>query len=118
MTDIQIFKIVQILWFALPMATAIIVYVILPVKLSKSIRALLGVMCGWLIAVVLTIAVYNPSGIAAGYEAGLHFPESKYDNNTIAVSVVTGWFYPLLALGCMWVISKIKLIASGHEKDT
>lgn len=74
-------------------------------------------MCGWLIAIVFTITVYNQVGIAAGYEGDMYFPESKYDNNNISVIIVAGWFYPLLALLGMWVVSIIKVLVNNDTTN-
>lgn len=102
MTDQQLFIIVQGLWVILPMVVAVLVYGKLSKTMSSFHRAALGIV------VVYTVTIYNPAGIAAGYEAGMHFPESHYDNNKVSVVVVTGWFYPLLALAGVWVTSKIR----------
>ena len=58
------------------------------------IRCLIAVIACWLCTIFFTSYVYNPAGIAAGQAAGQHFPEASYDNNTIGIAILFGWFCP------------------------
>lgn len=62
------------------------------------LRALLAIAAAWALSIVMTSEVYNPAGIAAAHARGEHFPENRYDNNTVAVQILSGWFPPLIAL--------------------
>lgn len=37
---------------------------------------------------------YNPTGIASAIAKGVDSPEMKFDNNTIASTLLGGWIYP------------------------
>ena len=65
------------------------------------VRGLLAIAAAWVVGLAYTALVYNPAGIAAGHEAGAHFPENSYDNNTIAVALVGGWIGPSIVIGLM-----------------
>src|SRR5262245_36128469 len=88
--------------YVLPALTAIALLAWLPIK-SFFARSGIATVIGWILAVVYTIYVYNPAGVAAGRERGLHFPESIYDNNTVTVAILAGWFYPLVGVGVYWL---------------
>lgn len=66
----------------------------IPKIISHKLRVISGVLISWIFIVLYTIYIYNPAGIAAGHELGVHFPEAKYDNNTISVALIGGWIYP------------------------
>jgi hypothetical protein len=83
-----------VLAFALPAAVFL-----LPWPKSALVRVLIAVALGWVTSVLYAGLVVNPVGIAAGHAAGEHFPESRYDNNTIASAIVGGWLAPLFAIG-------------------
>jgi len=68
---------------------------------SRLLRGLLAVLAAWVASVVYTIYVYNPAGIAAGHYNGVHFPESNYDNNTVAVALMAGWIGPAIIISIM-----------------
>ncbi|NOT89975.1 MAG: hypothetical protein HOP03_17615 [Lysobacter sp.] len=70
----------------------------------RGIRAACAVAIAWAGDIIFTLYVYNPAGIAAGHAAGMHFPEGHYDNNTIGVALLGGWFWPMmtvLAIECL-----------------
>jgi len=62
------------------------------------LRGGLAIGTAWALSVVLTSDVYNPAGIAAGHARDEHFPEGRYDNNTIVVAIVGGWVNPVIAV--------------------
>jgi hypothetical protein len=62
------------------------------------VRGLLAVLVTWFVLIAYTIYLYNPAGIAAGYEQGIDFPANHYDNNTAAVMLMAGWVLPLLSV--------------------
>ena len=95
MNETDEFTIVRIGMYIFP----IIVFVVLfftPKLIKPKFRAFIGVLVSWVFIVLYTIYIYNPSGIAAGHELGMHFPEGKYDNNTISVALIGGWIYPTI----------------------
>jgi hypothetical protein len=98
MSAVEIFNLVTWLGNLVP----IIIFSLLifwPRLLAHGYRALIGIISSWIFLIIYTIYLYNPAGIAAGHEVGMHFPESRYDNNTIVPALVSGWLYPaLLAL--------------------
>jgi hypothetical protein len=61
-------------------------------------RSAIAVALGWLVAVAYTIVVYNASGVAAATERGVDSPGMRYDNNTVASTLLGGWLLPLLAV--------------------
>ncbi|GAA5069725.1 hypothetical protein [Lysobacter panacisoli] len=72
--------------------------VFFPKPRSVLLRAAVGVMAGWIAGIVFTIYVYNPAGIAAAIAAGVDSTGARYDNNTVVVAILGGWFYPALAV--------------------
>jgi hypothetical protein len=69
------------------------------------IRCVLGILVGWAAFVAFTLSVYNPAGIAAGHALGHDFPESRYDNNTMGIALLFGWWLPALAL-CVYAVAR------------
>jgi hypothetical protein len=65
------------------------------------VRALLAVSVAWMTDIAFTAFFYNPAGIAAGHAAGAHFPEARFDNNTIATAIIGGWFFPSLVVAVL-----------------
>ena len=41
-----------------------------------------------------TALIFIPAGIAASHEQGFHFPESRFDNNLVASTILGGWMLP------------------------
>lgn len=70
----------------------------LPRPRHAGLRALLAVAAAWTLSVFLASEVYNPAGIDAGHARGEHFPEARYDNNTVVGQMVFGWFGPTVTL--------------------
>ncbi len=103
MTSTELFRWVDWGWFVLPCAVAVAVFIWVPVK-SPWTRSAIAVIIGWILTVTYTMYIFNPAGIAAGYEQGMHFPESRYDNNIIRVALLAGWFYPLLVVALYFLM--------------
>jgi hypothetical protein len=68
---------------------------------KRLLRGFLAVLAAWISDVIYTLYVYNPAGIASARYRGVHFPESIYDNNTVAVALVAGWVGPAILLSIM-----------------
>jgi len=101
--SVQIFQVVTIGFFLLPSLTAIGIAV-LPWPRYTAVRVFLAIVAGWLLSIFYTALIYNPAGIAAATSQGVHFPESLYDNNTIATMVLAGWMYPAIALTIFFLV--------------
>jgi len=71
------------------------------------VRVLIAVAVSWIVAVLYAGLVVNPVGIAAGHAAGEHFPEARYDNNTIASAILGGWLAPLVAIGIVVAVKRL-----------
>jgi hypothetical protein len=65
---------------------------------GRWLRGLLAVAAAWVSGIVYTIYVYNPAGTQAGRYAGIHFPESHFDNNTVGAAMLAGWLAPAVAV--------------------
>jgi hypothetical protein len=68
---------------------------------GRLLRGFLSVLAAWVSGILYSIYVRNPAGIAAGHYNGVHFPESHYDNNTIAVAIVAAWIGPAIIVAIM-----------------
>jgi hypothetical protein len=68
---------------------------------SRILRGFVAVAAAWLAAILYTIYVYNPTGIAAGHFKGAHFPEGTYDNNLVAAALIAGWIGPAIIVSIM-----------------
>ena len=101
--SVQVFQFVTIGFLLLPSLVAIGI-VTLPWPRHIAIRAFLAVLAGWLLAIFYTALIYNPAGIAAATSQGVHFPESLYDNNTVAATVILGWLFPAIALTIFFLV--------------
>jgi hypothetical protein len=64
-------------------------------------RSVLAIAGGWGVSVLYTANVYNPAGIAYFRLLGVDSPEMRFDNNTVAVSLIGGWLYPSLVVGAI-----------------
>ena len=73
-----------------------VVFAVLALPRPRSFwtRSLLAIAASWLCTVLFMSIVYNPAAISAGNAAGQHFPEASYDNNTVAIAIMFGWFCP------------------------
>ena len=74
-----------------------LVYLI-PIPRQDSYRTIGVVILCWLLSVLYAIYVYNPAGVAMGHEAGMDFPENRFDNNVNGPILMMGWIYPLLSI--------------------
>jgi Na+/proline symporter len=91
------FEIVGAILWLFPIVLALGIYFAPRPKLAV-LRGLLAIFASWIALIAYTIYVYNPAGIAAGHEQGTHFPEGRFDNNTVAVMVLAGWVFPLVSV--------------------
>jgi hypothetical protein len=80
---------------------------LLPRPRSALARAAIAIVLAWVAAVLYAGLVVNPTAIEAGHAAGEHFPEARYDNNTIASAILGGWLFPLLSVGAVAIIRRI-----------
>lgn len=67
---------------------------------------MVAVVIAWIASAIYTGAIYNPAGIAAGHALGWHFPENRYDNNTIASTILGGWIDPTLCVIALAVVRR------------
>jgi hypothetical protein len=86
---------------------------VMPRPRRASLRALLAILAGWIAFVLMAVLVYNPARIAFSHAAGEHFPEARFDNNTIATAVLGGWVYP--ALMCL-VVALVRVISARIQR--
>jgi len=93
MTAEQIFQLVSLGSFLLPIIITVTILA-LPRPRNSVIRCVCAVVLAWSASVFYTALAYNPAGIAFGHQQGQHFPEASYDNNTISVMLLAGWFIP------------------------
>jgi hypothetical protein len=100
------FDIVAALSWILPIVLSIGLF-LAPRPRNSWLRGILAILLTWFVLVVYTSEVYNPAGIAAGHEQGLHFPEGHFDNNTVAVMLMAGWALPLLSVLVAAAVSAI-----------
>lgn len=75
------------------------------------IRAFLAILCGWAVAILYTIVVYNPAGIAAEGTAG---DVLRFDNNAVASSLLGGWLTPAIAVCVFFVIRRLRREVVGE----
>ncbi len=95
MTDTTLFILVTAGSLGIQLIAPIILMSILWIE-SLNFRAAIAVVSSWIISILYTIYIYNPAGIAAGIEQGIDSPQMRYDNNTVASTILGGWLYPLL----------------------
>ena len=90
--------------------------------INRFLRGFLAVLVAWVLEVVYTIYVYNPSGIAAGHYNGVHFRETNFGNNTVSVALIGGWIGPAVTLSIMGAFQAIRddvgLRTTKTESDT
>lgn len=106
MNNTELFGWISIGAAVLPAAVAAGLFLWLPVR-SLYGRLSVAVVAAWILAVAYTMYVYNPAGVLAGHEQGVHFPEARYDNNTITVALLAGWFWPLIAVLIVWLARRV-----------
>ena len=72
------------------------------------LKSAVGIFLSWGAAILFTIYIYNPVGILAGYESGLDFPESKFDNNTVGIAIFAGWLSPTVVAIALYFEPKLR----------
>ena len=111
MDPIATFELVTSLREALPLALVLSIW-LAPFP-RHSVRSILAVLIAWIASVFYARAIYNPAGIAAGHALGEHFPENRYDNNTIASTMLGGWIEPMM---WVFVLAVIRRVRRGIQK--
>lgn len=76
-----------------------------PIPRQASVRALVSILVAWSGLVLYTVLIYNPAGIAAGLEAGQHFSENRFDNNTASTAILGGWLIPAAVI-CIYFLGR------------
>jgi hypothetical protein len=84
-----------------PPVVAIALSVWLPFPRNAVLRCLAAIIVAWVLSVLLVALVYNPAAIALGHANGEHFPEARFDNNTVAVQLLAGWFVPAISVAAV-----------------
>ena len=95
----QIFQIAYVGWWLLQLVVPVVVLVGLPRPRKLITRAFVTVLLVWVASIFYTALVYNPTGIASATAKGVDSPEMKFDNNTIASTLLGGWIYPAVIVG-------------------
>lgn len=93
MTAEQTFQLIGLGRFLLPIIITVLVLA-LPRPRNSIVRCVCAVVLSWGVSIFYTALAYNPAGIAFGHQQAKHFPEASYDNNTVAVMLLAGWFIP------------------------
>jgi hypothetical protein len=83
--------------YVIPCVLTLLSMSVLPFP-NSFVRGAAALALGWSGCVACTMLVFNPVGIASAYEHGEHFPEARYDNNTVSVAILAGWLLPLATL--------------------
>ncbi|MBA8887018.1 hypothetical protein FHW12_001209 [Dokdonella fugitiva] len=83
--------------YAIPCALTLLGVVLVPIG-NGLVRGLVAAVAGWIGCVAYTIFVFNPVGLASARAHGDHFPDVRYDNNTVSVAILAGWVVPLATL--------------------
>ncbi len=95
MAKTEIFELIKIARFCIPIIITIGLLFLLPKSWAFKYKTLLSVIVVWIATVLFTIHIYNPAGIEMGLEQGMDSPEMHFDNNSSSVSILTGWVTPL-----------------------
>ena len=120
MSPQDVFDVIAVVSLVMPCVIAMAAVVFLK-PLSMLVRTAAGVVAGWIADIVFTIYVYIPAGIAVAIAAGVDSPEMRYDNNTVAVAILGGWFYPAMAVAltlCTRALLVRRRAASGRVQRT
>jgi hypothetical protein len=112
MDPIATFELVTLFDTALPLVLVLSIS-LAPFSRNRGMRAILAVLIAWIASVIYVGAIYNPAGIAAGHALGWHFPENRYDSNTIASTILGGWIQPTL---CVIVLAVSRRIYTRIQK--
>ena len=102
-----LFQIVEVTTVLLPIVFVVMAVYFLPSGWRFATKALHGMVISWLALILFNFYIYNPVGIAAGHEVGMHFPEARYDNNTIATALLFGWFPPLFWSLVLYILLRL-----------
>lgn len=95
----QLFQIAHVGWWILQLVVPVVVLIWLPRPRKLLARAFVTVLLVWVASVFYTALVYNPTGIASAIAKGVDSPEMKFDNNTIASTLLGGWINPAVVVG-------------------
>lgn len=95
----QIFQIAHAGWWLLQLIVPVVILIGLPRPRKLIARAFVTVLLVWVASVFYTTLVYNPTGIASATAKKVDSPEMKFENNTIASTLLGGWFYPAVIVG-------------------
>ena len=117
MTPQNVFHIVAVGAIALPCIVAGSA-VLIPRPDRLPLKVMSAILAGWVVAVAFTFLVYNPAGTAAAIAAGVDSPDMRFDNNTIAVAILSGWLYPAAAVAAVLSVrSLIRRIGPSPHRD-
>ena len=113
----QTFVWVQAALAPLQLVITLAVIHLLPRPTAFAARATIAVILAWAVSVAYTALIHNPAGIAAGHELGMHFPESHFDNNTIASQLMAGWFWPTVIVAIYFLGRRSVRAQQGDPAD-
>src|SRR5687767_10151107 len=99
MTAVQKFDIISSVSMLLPATLTLALVHLSPIPRHAGMRALVSILVPWVALMCFNMFILNPAGIAAGNEVGEHFPEARFDNNTIASALPGGWLLPTIVVG-------------------
>jgi len=112
LTPDRILTIVNVGYFVLAFAVPVGIF-LLPRPRNEFGRAAIALIFTWAATVFYAGLVVNPVGIAAGHAVGEHFPEARYDNNTIASAMIGGWLAPLISIVAVAIIRRARVQKSA-----
>lgn len=95
MDAIATFEVISLLRTVLPAAIVLLVSAS-PFPRHRGLRAVAAILLTWIASLFYVGGIYNPAGIEAARALGEDFPEGRYDNNTIASTLLGGWIMPAL----------------------
>ena len=95
MDAVATFEIVGLLRSVLPAAIVLLVSAS-PFPRHRRLRAVAAILLAWIASLFYVGGIYNPAGIEATRALGEDFPEGRYDNNTIASTLIGGWIEPAI----------------------
>ena len=107
LTATQIFQFVSISSLVPPIILPIAILVGLPWLQRLWVKAIVAILLSWAISIFYTAMVYNPAGIASGIEQRIDSPTMKFDNNTIASTILGGWLLPTISVGVFFLVRNI-----------
>lgn len=101
MDAIATFEVISLLRSALTAAIVLLVSAS-PFPRHRGLRAVAATLLAWIASLFYVGGIYNPAGIEAARALGEDFPEGRYDNNTVASTLIGGWIEPAL-----WAIALV-----------